>query len=107
MSAIFKHAKGHIAKLKLMQQYIKRGYYIYDECNQGPIDFIAVHPNGDIKLVECKAVSKRTDGSKIFRILKKSQRELNKNLLNKNIQIKVEHIDVDYEMENYNEMLAL
>jgi len=101
MSANEKHAKGHLAKNKLMNQYIIKGYYIYDECNQGPVDFIALHQNGDMQLVESKSISRRKDGSKIHRILGKSQRELNINLKNKTFQITVQHADVDKEMREY------
>ena len=101
MSANEKHAKGHLAKNKLMNQYIIKGYYIYDECNQGPVDFIALHPNGDMQLVESKSISRRKDGSKIHRILGKSQRELNTNLKTKTFQITVQHANVDKEMREY------
>ena len=100
MSQDFKHAKGHVAKLKLMQKYVSLGWYVYDECNQGPIDFIAVNPSGDVKFIECKSISRRSDGSKIYRVLDDSQKKLNKKLKSKGLQIAVEHVDVDKEMEN-------
>ena len=105
MSANEKHAKGHLAKNKLMNKWIKKGYYIYDECNQGPVDFIALNLNGDVRLVESKAESKRLTGKqkgkKINRILGPQQKKLNKNLKDKTFQIKVEYADVDKEMEEY------
>jgi len=78
MSNNIKHRVGLQSKLKIMEDLVSRGYYIFNETNQGPIDFVAVNMEGDVKFVECKTVSRRRNGSKIHRILNESQRELNK-----------------------------
>ena len=98
MSSNIRHAKGHIAKLQVQQKYIAKGFYIFEEANQGPIDFIAVHKDGTIKLVEVKAVSKRKNNSKISRPLDASQVALNKKLAKKHgkdFKIAVEYADVN------------
>ena len=77
MSENKRHRIGLQSKLKSMGYYVSRGYYIFDETNQGPIDFIAINMEGDVKFVECKAISKRSDGTKINRVLTDKQKKLN------------------------------
>tara|TARA_R110002110_G_scaffold324803_1_gene536837 strand:- start:923 stop:1189 length:267 start_codon:yes stop_codon:yes gene_type:complete len=63
-----------------MEQFVAEGFYVFDETNQGPIDFVAVNLKGDVQFIECKAIARRKDGSKIHRILTDKQRKLNKEL---------------------------
>ena len=80
MSDNLKHRIGLQAKLQIMEQFVSEGYYVFDETNQGPIDFVAVNLGGDVRFVECKATARRKDGSKINRILTNRQRKLNNEL---------------------------
>ena len=100
MSACEKQRKGHVAKLQAMSKYVAKGYYIFEECNQGFIDFIAINNTGDIHLVEVKALAIRKTGKqkgiRINRILSDSQKDLNKKLKDKygNLQVKIEYVDI-------------
>ena len=80
MSEFYKHRVGLQSKLRAMEHYVSKGYYVFDETNQGPIDFVAVNLKGDVRFIECKAIARRKDGSKINRILTDKQRKLNKEL---------------------------
>ena len=96
MSEFYKHRVGLQSKLRAMEHYVSEEYYVFDETNQGPIDFIAVNMEGDVKFVECKTISRRKDNTKIHRILTDSQRKLNKNLLtSKAPQVKVTYVDLE------------
>ena len=61
MSNNFKHRVGLQSKLKAMENYISKGYYVFDETNQGPIDFVAINMEGDVQFIECKTISRRKD----------------------------------------------
>jgi len=48
MSEVYKHRVGLQSKLRAMEHYVSKGYYVFDETNQGPIDFdIAIVPAGE------------------------------------------------------------
>ena len=51
MSESFKQKQGLSAKLMAMKWFVDREYYVFDETNQGPIDFIAVNMKGDIQYI--------------------------------------------------------
>ena len=100
MSEFYKHRVGLQSKLRAMEHYVSKGYYVFDETNQGPIDFIAVNMDGDVKFIECKTVSRRKTGkykgSKINRVLTKTQKKLNMNLFFADPpQIKVTDVDLE------------
>ena len=95
MSSVVQHRVGLQAKLKAMEYFVSKGYYIFDETNQGPVDFIAMNMEGDVQFIECKSLAKRSDGSKIHRILSSKQKELNKNLEKNNYpKIKIFYSDI-------------
>ena len=87
MSDNRKHRMGYSSKLSAMKYFVDKEYFVFNETNTGPIDFIAVNSEGDIKLIECKTISRRSDGSKISRVLSNKQRELNKKLGSLKIQL--------------------
>ena len=96
MSEYYKHRLGLQSKLRAMEHYVSKGYYVFDETNQGPIDFVAVNMEGDVQFIECKTISRRKDNTKIHRILKDNQRKLNKNLLiSKAPQVKLTYVDLE------------
>jgi len=96
MSDFYKHRVGLQSKLRAMEHYVSKGYYVFDETNQGPIDFVAVNMEGDVQFIECKTISRRKDSTKIHRILKDNQRKLNENLLtSKAPQVKLTYVDLE------------
>jgi Holliday junction resolvase-like predicted endonuclease len=74
-----------------MKWFVDREYYVFDETNQGPIDFVAVNMEGDVKYIECKKLARRKDGSKIYRVLSDKQKRLASSGLN----IDIAYVDVD------------
>ena len=89
MSESFKQKQGLSAKLMAMKWFVDREYYVFDETNQGPIDFIAVNMDGDIQYIECKKLSRRKDGSKISRVWSEKQNRLQA----KGIPIQIMYVD--------------
>ena len=73
-----KHGKGVIATLLVHADLIKRGYQVFTEdTSQGIIDLVAVHPEtGETRYFDVKCLARRADGTKINRILKPVQREV-------------------------------
>ena len=80
MSNNQKHRDGFVCKLKAMDWFVSKGYWIFDETNQGPIDFIAVNIEGDIQFVECKKLAIRQGewkpGTRINRVLSYKQKQI-------------------------------
>ena len=96
MSEFYKHRVGLQSKLRAMEHYVSQGYYVFDETNQGPIDFVAINMEGDVQFIECKTISRRKDNTKIHRILKDNQKKLNENLLtSKAPQVKLTYVDLE------------
>ena len=97
MSNNLKHARGHQSKLRLMEKYVGKGYWIFEERGQGPIDFIVLNNEGHVKFLESKTRSRRSsDGTKINAILTKNQRQLNVKLKEKyNLEIELEYFDFE------------
>jgi len=91
MSEVHKHRHGLSCKLAAMKWFVDREYYVFDETNQGPIDFVAVNMEGDVKYIECKKLARRKDGSKIYRVLSDKQKRLASSGLN----IDMAYVDVD------------
>ena len=71
-----KHGRGVIASLLVHADLIKKGYQVFiEDTSQGLIDMVAVHiETGEIKLIDVKCISKREDGSMVYRILSDNQR---------------------------------
>ena len=91
MSEAWKHREGLSCKLAAMKWFVDREYYVFDETNQGPIDFVAINMDGDIKYIECKKLARREDGSKIYRCLTDKQ----KRLVKTGINIDIVYVDMD------------
>ena len=91
MSEAWKHREGLSCKLAAMKWFVDHEYYVFDETNQGPIDFIAINMHGDIKYVECKKLSRRKDGSRIYRCLSEKQ----KRLVKAGIHIDIVYLDTE------------
>ena len=71
-----KHGRGVIASLLVHADLIKKGYQVFiEDTSQGLIDMVAVHiETGEIKLIDVKCISKRENGSMVYRILSDNQR---------------------------------
>tara|TARA_R110001583_G_scaffold86944_5_gene226912 strand:+ start:65 stop:397 length:333 start_codon:yes stop_codon:yes gene_type:complete len=91
MSESFKQKQGLSAKLMAMKWFVDREYYVFDETNQGPIDFIAVNMDGDVQYIECKMISRRKDGSKISRVCSEKQNRLK----SKGVPIQIMYVDAE------------
>jgi|TARA_R110002020_G_scaffold135900_2_gene303346 hypothetical protein len=82
MSTNNKQREGLRCKLIAMKHFVEQGYYVFNETNQGPVDFIALNMKGDIKFIECKKLAKRgglwRKGSRINRVLTERQKILNR-----------------------------
>jgi len=82
-----KHGRGMIAVNLVHNFLIQQGYQVFNEDqSQGIIDMVAINEEGDILLIDVKALARRTDGTKINRILKPNQKKL-ENVLNNKIQL--------------------
>ena len=82
-----KHGRGMIAVNLVHNFLIKQGYQVFSEDQtQGMIDMVALNKEGDILLIDVKALARRTDGTKINRILRPNQKKL-ENVLNTKIQL--------------------
>ena len=66
---------------------IKQGYQVFNEDqSQGIIDMVAIDEEGDMLLIDVKALARRTDGTKINRILRPNQKKL-EDVLSTKIQL--------------------
>ena len=82
-----KHGRGMIAVNLVHNFLIKQGYQVFSEDQtQGMIDMVALNKEGDILLIDVKALARRTDGTKINRILRPNQKKL-EDVLNTKIQL--------------------
>ena len=97
-----RHALGKCSELQAQIWFMKKGYQVYPESRQSPIDFIAVHPiKGDIHFIEVKTTTRRNlDNTKIHKILNKRQKKLNDILLEKyGLKIDLIYVDRDKGVE--------
>ena len=77
-----KNADGKRSELIAMSWLFSQGCHVYGHVlEQGPIDIIALAPNGDILLFDVKTLARREDGSIISRTLNDKQRKINVRLL--------------------------
>ena len=82
-----KHGRGMIAVNLVHNFLIKQGYQVFNEDqSQGIIDMVAIDEEGDMLLIDVKALARRTDGTKINRILRPNQKKL-EDVLNTKIQL--------------------
>jgi Holliday junction resolvase-like predicted endonuclease len=88
-----KHGKGMVAVNLVHNYLIKEGYQVFSEDqSQGMLDMVAINEDGDILFIDIKALARRSDGSKINRILRPNQKKLEETLDNK---IQIIYADVD------------
>ena len=88
-----KHGRGMIAVNLVHNFLIKQGYQVFSEDQtQGMIDMVALNKEGDILLIDVKALARRTDGTKINRILRPNQKKLEDVL---DIKIQLIYADVE------------
>ena len=75
-----KSKKGIIMEYKAAVKYMQKNYYVFMSTDpQSPFDLVAVHPNGDIKLIDVKSESyRKKDKTKINRVLTKNQKQFKK-----------------------------
>jgi Holliday junction resolvase-like predicted endonuclease len=82
-----KHGRGMIAVNLVHNFLIKQGYQVFNEDqSQGIIDMVAIDEEGDMLLIDVKALARRTDGTKINRILRPNQKKL-EDVLSTKIQL--------------------
>jgi Holliday junction resolvase-like predicted endonuclease len=82
-----KHGRGMIAVNLVHNFLIQQGYQVFNEDqSQGIIDMVAINEEGDMLLIDVKALARRTDGTKINRILRPNQKKL-ENVLSTKIQL--------------------
>ena len=66
---------GDLAEHYAITYLWDKGYHVFKNCGcTGPIDIIAIDSEGKIKLIDVKCISKRENGSMVYRILSDNQR---------------------------------
>ena len=83
MAGISKTAKGMIAELKAIKILTQGGYWCARSLDpQCPFDIVAVDKKGKIRLIDVKVNSyRKVSKRKIYRALRKKQKELNIELM--------------------------
>ena len=73
-----KHIKGDRAELIAQEFFIEKGFYVFNNISQhGPVDMAVMDKDGNIMLVDVKALSLRTkNGWKVNRTPTKEQAKL-------------------------------
>jgi Holliday junction resolvase-like predicted endonuclease len=88
-----KHGRGMIAVNLVHNYLIREGYQVFSEDqSQGMIDMVAINEDGDMMLIDVKALARRADGTKINRILRPTQKKLEDAL---NTKVQLIYADVD------------
>ena len=88
-----KHGRGMIAVNLVHNFLIQQGYQVFNEDqSQGIIDMVAINEEGDVLLIDVKALARRTNGTKINRILRPNQKKLEDTL---NTKIQLIYADVE------------
>ena len=69
MMADAKHQKGTLSELVCQQELVREGYDVFTPITgHGPVDIVAIHPEtGNIRLIDVKTLSRRRDGTRIYR----------------------------------------
>ena len=78
MSRCTKHIKGDRAELIAQEFFIEKGFYVFNNISQhGPADMAVMDKDGNIMLIDVKALSLRTkNGWKVNRTPTKEQAKL-------------------------------
>jgi len=59
------HFVGFVCEQIVIEHFLRLGYWVYTPVGrQGPIDIIAVSPDGEVLLIDAKAQSYRKDSSR-------------------------------------------
>ena len=88
-----KHGRGFIAQNLIHNFLIQKGYQVLTEdTTQGLIDLVAIPPKGDVLFIDAKCLARRKDGSKINRILRDNQRQLEQDT---NIKVHLIYADIE------------
>ena len=83
---IEKHKKGIQAELLAQEYFIKKNYKVFPALHGiGPIDFIALDEDNNVRYLDVKTYSKRSDGTKICRTNNKIP----------GIRIEIVYVDID------------
>ena len=90
MSRCTKHIKGDRAELIAQEFFIEKGFYVFNNISQhGPVDMAVMDKDGNIMLVDVKALSLRTkNGWKVNRVPTKEQDKLGIELVFVNLDTK-------------------
>ena len=83
-----KHIKGDLAELIAAEFFIDKGFYVFRNMSQqGPADMAVLDPEGNIMLVDVKALSLRNkNGYKVNRTPSDEQARLNVQLCYVNLE---------------------
>tara|TARA_R100000781_G_scaffold29067_1_gene21371 strand:+ start:168 stop:524 length:357 start_codon:yes stop_codon:yes gene_type:complete len=85
-----KHIKGDRAELIAQEFFIQKGFYVFNNISQhGPVDIMVMDKEGNIMLIDVKALSLRTkNGWKINRVPTQEQSKLGVRLIFVNLDTK-------------------
>ena len=85
-----KHIKGDRAELIAQEFFIQKGFYVFNNISQhGPVDIMVMDKEGNIMLIDVKALSLRTkNGWKVNRVPTEEQSKLGVQLIFVNLDTK-------------------
>lgn len=88
-----KVTKGTLSELIVTTELVQEGYDVFwAVSDQGIVDLVALHPvTGNIRLIDVKTMSRRKDGSRIFRVPSKPQKKIGVEIIEVDLN---EHFDV-------------
>ena len=104
-----KHIKGDQAELIAQEFFIKKGYYVFNNISQqGPADIAIMDKDGNMFLIDVKAVSLRSkNGWKVNRVPSEEQEKLGVHLVYVNLDTREVLDEMPSKRKNKNNIIQI